>query len=256
MNVIEELQSFYANFNGEKGVFGYSHLNKPLYFFKVYKSPIPKIICQYSIHAREFITTYLAIEQIKDFIKNGKKGTIYFLPMVNPDGVEICLNKDKTYKANVRGVDLNVNFDAKWGSGEKNVFFKDTQNYVGEFPFSEAETQALRDFTLKLKPNMTLSYHSKGEEIYYEFFQDKKSLIRDKKVARKVAHVTGYKIKSTPNSAGGYKDWCVQKLKIPALTVEVGNDNLSHPIEKEHISTIFKQNKKVLEVITERIKWN
>ena len=59
-----------------------------------------------------------------------------------------------------------------------------------------------------------------------------------------MAKVTGYAIKSAPNSAGGYKDWCIEKLKIPALTIEVGNDDLTHPIGEEHLVEIYKQNKK------------
>ena len=173
------------------------------------------------------------------------------LTMLNPDGVKICLKENPLYKANARGVDLNVNFDARYGSGEKNVFCKASENYVGEHAFSEPESIAIRDFTLKVMPDATISYHSKGQEIYYEFFQDEFSRKRDCALAEKVAKVTGYAIKSTPNSAGGYKDWCIEKLKIPALTIEVGNDDLTHPIGEEHLVQIYKQNKKVIKVVTD-----
>ena len=70
-------------------------------------------------------------------------------------------------------------------------------------------------------------------------------------IAEKVAKITGYIIKGTPNSAGGYKDWCIEKLKIPALTIEVGNDNLTHPIKKRHVYRIYRKNKRVPEEIGE-----
>ena len=43
---------------------------------------------------------------------------------------------------------------------------------------------------------------------------------------------TGYPHKIIYGSAGGYKDWCLQKLQIPSYTVECGSDKLKHPIKK------------------------
>ncbi len=251
MDVFQELNHFYNGFNGEKGSIGKSFLGEDIKFFAVEKSQSPKIIFQYAIHAREYITTYLALKQIEDFIENGSKGTVYFIPMLNPDGVKISLYLNPLWKANARGVDLNVNFDAKWGSGERNIQTEGSENYIGERPFSEYETSALRDFTLQINPDMTVSYHSKGEEIYWQFFQDGKTLDRDLKIAKAVSNQTGYQLKPTPNSAGGYKDWCIEKLKIPALTIEVGADELSHPINKANLPQIYDRNKGVVTLLTE-----
>ncbi len=251
MDLFCEIESFYKKFNGKKGFIGKTVNGKNIPFFVVEKSCFPKVICQYSIHAREFITSFLALSQIKYFVRNGKVGTVYFIPAVNLDGIEICLNGNPLYKANARGVDLNVNFDAKWGMGEHNKMVKGDKDYIGESPFSEPETKALRDFTLCVKPDITLSYHSKGEEIYYEFGQDEIDKCRDYIYAKVVAKETGYLIKSTPNSAGGYKDWCIEKLNIPALTIEVGSDLLSHPIKECNLPEIYKKNKRVINVITE-----
>ena len=66
-----------------------------------------------------------------------------------------------------------------------------------------------------------------------------------------MAEITGYAIKSTPDSAGGYKDWCIQKLKIPALTIEVGDDSLSHPIKLENLDRIYQENKGVINASVE-----
>ena len=70
---------------------------------------------------------------------------------------------------------------------------------------------------------------------------------RDERLANIISSCTGYKVKPTLNSAGGYKDWCIEKLKIPALTIEVGSDDLSHPIGKRHLRKIYRQNKLVIE---------
>ncbi len=246
MNILELNNKSYKIFKGKKLVVGLSEFSKPILCYCVEKSDYPKIIVQASIHAREYITAYLTLKLIKDFERKGKFGTVYFIPIVNPDGVKIALNKNPLYKANGRKVDLNTNFDARWGTGKSNITNPASENYIGKEPFSESESRALRDFTLKVKPNFTISYHSKGEEIYYEFFQGQEELEKDFCLARKIAKLTSYKIVSTPYSAGGYKDWCIEKLKIPSITIEVGNDKLTHPIKKGKLSNIYKKNKKVL----------
>ena len=256
MGVLCELEDFFLCFNGEKGQIGRSVEGRPIYFFKIEKTAFPKVIVQYGIHAREHITCRLALKQILEFEKTGKCGSVYFIPALNPDGIVIAQNYQPLYKANARSVDLNVNFDARWGTGQKNTIVPSAENYIGNFAFSEPETIALRDFTLKVKPNATISYHSKGEEIYYHFHQKGKREKRDKALAQLISKSTGYAIKNTLGSAGGYKDWCVEKLKIPAFTIEVGSDNLKHPIGKEHLQEIFYKNKSVINVLTENLSGN
>ena len=255
MDITDRVEAFYNSFALEKGVIGYSLYGKPIYYFCVEKTAKPVIIATYAIHAREYITAYLALKQINDFISRGERGTVFFLPLVNPDGVKIALNHNPLYKANGRGVDLNVNFDARWGTGKKNVFYPAEENYVGKSPFSEPETRALKDFTLAVKPDITLSYHAKGEEIYYEFFQTGERLFRDERIVVALAACTGYKAKRITGSAGGYKDWCIENLKIPSFTIEVGGEELSHPIGEEHAEEIFVKNANVFKVLTEN-EWN
>lgn len=251
MDIIEKIYGFYNSYKFEKGFIGYTEQNKPIPYFKIKKTDFPVVIVQYGIHAREHITCHLALLQIRDFMLNGKKGTVYFIPAVNIDGIEIALREKPLYKANANGVDLNVNFDARWGSGEKNKKEKGSENYIGESPFSESESRALRDFTLLVKPDITLSYHSKGEEIYWEFFQKGKERERDYLIAKKLSIATGYQLRENLKSAGGYKDWCIEKLKIPAFTIEVGRDSLTHPICTKNLMGIYLQNKRVMEILTD-----
>lgn len=242
MDVIEEVQKFYTEYSGEKGYFGVSEIGRLLCFMRV-GTGRPTVLLQYAMHAREYITAYLALEQIKHAASAKFSGSLYFAPLVNPDGVEICLGGEDNYKANALGVDLNVNFDARWGTGKSNTRVKGAENYIGEYPFSAAETRALRDFTYGIKPDMTVSYHSKGEEIYWYFYQQSEKLARDKALAEHAASLTGYRLAIPSGSAGGYKDWCVEKLGIPALTIEVGSDSLVHPIGKAHLGEIAARNK-------------
>ena len=75
--------------------------------------------------------------------------------------------------------------------------------------------------------------------------------MRDLYYAYLVSKCTRYKIVTGLESSGGYKDWCVEKLKIPAMTIEVGSDKLIHPIKKESLPQIYLENKNVIKVLTE-----
>ena len=247
MDILEKVRVYYKNFRGEKFVIGHSLQNRPIYCFKVQKTERPIVIIQCAMHAREHITASLCLRLINRFNRSAKIGTAYFIPMVNPDGVKIATTKNPLYKANGRGVDLNVNFDARWGLGKSNLRVSGAENYIGEYPFSEPESLALKDFTLKVKPTATISFHSKGEEIYWDFGQIDKDRERDFLFAQEIASITGYAVKSTPDSCGGYKDWCILHLKIPSLTIEVGSDSLTHPIGEEHLKEIYQKNKMVVE---------
>ncbi|MDY6367889.1 MAG: M14 family zinc carboxypeptidase, partial [Clostridia bacterium] len=250
MDVIQTVYT-YANKNTRgRYEIGKSLFGLPLYAFEVKKTAYPKVIVIGGMHAREYITCYLTMYLAQDFIKRGKRGTVYFIPMLNPDGIRKVVDGDSLYKANGRGVDLNVNFDAGWGEGEKNVRVSGPENFIGDKPFSEPETAALRDFTLKLSPDATLSFHSKGQEIYYGFRGKRES---DRILAEKIAEKSGYVVKPTPNSAGGYKDWCVDKLCIPSFTVEVGDDALSHPITKESLKSVIYENAQDIIILTENL---
>ena len=266
MNFLKEMERDYVDLVGlgaQKILIGRTTLNYPIYAFRV-GSGSPQIIAQYAIHAREYITYYLAIKHIKRMLKSPIKGTIYFIPVVNIDGICLVQNgvnfiEDEKYlkniqkiqknqdfslwKANICGVDLNTNFPARWGSGRQNITYPNYQNYIGEYPASEVETRALMEFTLKIKPDLTLSFHSKGEVIYYDFHQKLKQKKNDKKIAKIIAKSTGYKIARSGKSAGGYKDWCIDYLKITAMTIEVGDNNLNHPIMKTDLPHIWATTK-------------
>jgi hypothetical protein len=222
--VYEKVSKAYQAYTGKKVIIGYSLKGKPLFAFHV-GSPFGKqFIAIYAIHAREWITSYLALKHLKMGVP---KGGGWLVPLVNPDGVALCESGKPLWKANARGVDLNCNFDALWGTGRLNTTVRGAQNCIGACPFSEPETLALKTFTLKIHPAVTFAFHTKGEEIYWEF-----EGVGDWRGAKILQQITGYTPKVIYGSAGGYKDWCIQKCHIPAYTIECGNDCLSHPLTK------------------------
>ncbi len=221
--IYDEVKSFYQSYSGYKCVIGYSCQGREIFAFHTGKRTGRQFIAVYAVHAREWITARLALVHLKKGVKSGG----WIIPLLNPDGALISQTTFPLWKSNVRGVDLNCNFDAEWGSGRLNTKSRGGENCIGDYPFSEPETAALRDFTVKVRPYVTLSFHTKGEEIYWEFCG-----MGDKRGAEIISRATGYKVKKIYGSAGGYKDWCIQKLKIPAYTVECGSDGLCHPIKK------------------------
>lgn len=219
------------------------------------------------MHAREYITTDLLCrfldEKVFDEIDSFNVSLIL---MANPDGVELVkhgiesvpessrkkvleINRNSfdfsMWKANGIGEDINNNFDANFGT---NVHSKkpSSSGFAGEFAESVIESRLIANYTRRKRPFFTVSYHSKGEEIYFNFFQDKSRLMRDRVIASRFARSTGYAVRNVEkSSSGGYKDWCVQKLKIPSLTIEIGSDSLLHPIDEKHLDEIYSLHKAV-----------
>lgn len=229
-----------------------------------------QIIIQGGIHAREYISTLLMIEQARYLKLTGgiTSGGIYFVFLTNPDGAEIVLDGINNlpceitkeyltlanngsqdfsqYKANVNLVDLNTNFDADWGRGSQNVRCPNTEDFIGFYPNSEREVQNLINFTNNIRPSLTISYHSKGEVIYYGFTgESEQDLARDRQIGLDLSNLTGYPLILTENSSGGYKDWCIRNYQIPSYTIEVGREELSHPIGEKYLQEIFEQNRDV-----------
>ena len=267
-----ELKENIESLQNVKGVdfftIGYSLLGEPIYGVHVGSYEGKQILIEGAIHAREWVTSLLIVEMATYYATQNFRGGMYFIPMVNPDGVRLVLDGVKDiqceklreflklvnngsedfslWKANANGVDLNVNFDALWGKGTQNVFCLAPANFVGYYPNSEREVQTLMDFTNQVKPDITLSYHTKGEVIDYGFETlNDAQLARDYAIAVNISDTNGYPIVKTSGSVGGYSDWVSLNLGVPAFTIEVGNSALPHPIGIEALPTIYEQNKEV-----------
>lgn len=271
MDIYQKTKAFYESVQTEKKVIGKSLFGRDIFAVKMGEG-LPVGIAQYAIHGREYITTELAFIHYQ---KGVNKGSVWLLPLVNPDGallsqegISSVTNEEEKgrlislnggldfslWKANGRGVDLNVNFPAQWGTGAKNEKRAGAENYIGELPFSEPETLALKHFTEEISPDYTVSYHTKGEEIYWYFYQSTHTCLRDKTLGEVLARSTGYPLADAGNSAGGYKDWCIQRFHIPAFTIEVGEERFSHPLKgEEALADIITKNQSALYDLSKEI---
>ncbi len=218
-----------------------------------------KIFINASHHPREYMGTILTLNQaqyileaysnnqvidgcnIKQLLDN--EVSFYFMPLVNPDGVQICVNGSPAYYFNANKVDLNHNYAADW---TKRV----TSTYsTGTSPFSEPETQAVKYLCESVEFDLTIAYHAAGDIIYWYYGQQGTAKTRDLAYANLLKETTGYSLVSPSNyksSTSGFKDWCVQTLKIPSFTIEIGGKRgLSKPIEWPLYSSIWQENKLV-----------
>jgi murein tripeptide amidase MpaA len=235
-----------------------------------------------SHHAREHLTTNLVMEMLDSYAfaytKNKTidgfnikkvldKTSIWFVPMVNPDGVTLVqkghtsaknptevlkLNGGKTdfsaWKANIRGIDLNRQYPAGWATIRGNTGKPGPYNFKGYKPLSEPEVKALYDFTLQHNFKASMSYHSSGEIIFWHYKQGSLSQTkRDRAIAEKISAKTGYSlVKPQKNpSGGGYTDWFIQTYKKPAFTPEISPSVGPRPVPLKNFDKIWKQNHSV-----------
>jgi len=184
-------------------------------------------------HANEWITTDILMKFIGECAENyekwREKATLYFVPLVNPDGVKLVLtNPDKKdWKANAAGVDLNSNYPANWKKAKKYKFSQGykkpgSRDYVGKSPLSEPETQAMVNFTKENNFDLTLSLHTQGEVIYWQYMDYKPEGAEE--LAKRFSEVSGYALEEVPeeSSHGGYRDWFIQEFNKPGFTIECG----------------------------------
>lgn len=202
-------------------------------------------------HGKENMTSILAMNQIDYLIKKYQydkelkdildQVSIVFLPIVNPDGVEISRgnlipaanvsmvsrasnkNKYSSWKANGVGVDLNRNYPMRWDYIINDPGRPNFKNYKGEKPFSEIETQIIKDLCKEYDFELVIAYHSAGEVIFWYAYQDKEAEKRDHDIALNISKITGYRVDEIRSTAGGMKDWFVQEYKKPGFTLEIGS---------------------------------
>ncbi len=230
--------------------------------------------CDYSLfaaafHGSEHITSNILlmfIEELCEAIEtdgviaglNARKALfgrgVIFVPCVNPDGCEISIlgalgcgqsaarisrlcNRDFAHwNANLRGVDINHNFDAGWKclrelERQNGIYGPAPTRFGGYSPESEPETQALINLCKTSRIHHAVALHTQGEVIYWTYGEEKPP--RSERMAQIMATASGYALDVPLGLAvgGGFKDWFIEKLKRPAFTVELGCGKNPLPID-------------------------
>jgi hypothetical protein len=186
---------------------------------------------------------------------------VYIVPLVNPDGRQ----DDTQYNAN--GINLNRNFDVDFGRIRGSVFplgklfgrikiprlplnsereftllhklfpsFPTWLTNCGRHPFSEPETQAMRDFMRDLENkdfSFYLNCHTAFHDIEVPWGAFKPPFEKSKQEQYIFDYVVGWVVKNTEYekaddiSIANYKasgtaiDWCFKEYRIPSFVFEL-----------------------------------
>ncbi len=242
------------------------------------------VLMQGAMHGREHFTACLLMALADYSLSQGYfadgKVCYHIIPMSNPDGVVISQTQklDSTqnaiyqsdlaagytssgaayyaqqWKANALGIDLNRNFISGWDASLERPN-PSSEKYRGESAFSAAESQALRDYTQQCSFDATISVHSHGSVIYYQY--GKKQPVNDLSysLALTANQVTGYELMTYDGTTGaGYKDWAMDALGIPSLTLEIGC--METPLATQDIYNTFARCKELLPAINTWLQQN
>lgn len=189
----------------------------------------------------------------------------WILPLVNPDGLEYSIQTYRWWRKNRRasgdgsfGVDLNRNYGYMWGAdddGSSPSPFSEV--YRGAAPFSEPETQAVRDLCAARSFLSVLSFHSYGQLILYPWgWTDRPSprAEADHALAARLAEiirgVNGREYAAQPACAlyltnGDTVDYVGGTLGVPAFTVELPPLDMVHGAfmnAEADIASVFAEN--------------
>ena len=247
------------------------------------KEDEPRILFTGVHHAREPIGASICLNLIKTLCENYGHNAqfthwvesleIWFVPVVNPDGYNYIIenglrfpwwrknlrdnDRDGVFDPLFDGVDLNRNYDYNWnegGDGKPRSWF-----YRGKSPFSEKETQAIRDFAIRENFVIGISYHSYGESILFPWGNFKRppdlELIVDiaSEMASRIKRQSGrgqYAILPLNGRVGQSSIWMYGKLRIFEYIVEVGTEYFP---PEENMSFILRENNKGAFYLFDRI---
>ena len=153
------------------------------------------------------------------------------------------------WKANINGVDLNLQFPAGWEEARRIKFAQGfttpaPRDFVGFGPLTEPEALALYNFTLENTFQLILAYHTQGKEIYWQF-QNYASQNAEE-IGNTFAQVSGYSLADVPynSSFAGYKDWFLQQFRKPGYTIEAGLGQ--NPLPISQFNEIYNDNLGIL----------
>ena len=265
--------------------FGTTAFGRPLWAMTL-GSGERKVLYTAAHHANEWLTAYVLLrfaEELAFAITTG--GTLYgipaatlakteitLVPLVDPDGVDLVTGAiapgsveyelarilgdnypeipfPNGWKANLMGVDLNLQYPAGWLRAREIKFAQGftrpgPRDYVGRAPLNQPESRALAELTEEIDPALVLAYHSQGRVIYWQF--DDIEVPGAEALALDFARTSGYGLEQVPEMSAyaGYKDWFIRYFRRPGFTIEVGEGE--NPLPLDQFEQIYRENLGIL----------
>lgn len=267
------------------GCIGQSVMEKEVCYIQIGNGE--KEVCyNAAFHANEWITTPILLKFAEEYAaayaageliyaENAKvlfeEYTLFLVPMVNPDGVDLVngaltneayrvrtariaadypfIPYPDGWKANINGVDTNLQFPAGWERAREIKFAQGyvspaPRDFVGDGPLVAPESLNMYNFTLSHDFRLILAYHTQGEVIYWKYLDYEPE--NSRRIAEYFGKVSGYAVEETPDISGyaGYKDWFIQDYNRPGYTIEAGLGE--NPLDMSQFAKIYEDNKYIL----------
>ncbi len=189
----------------------------------------------------------------------------WIVPVVNPDGLDFAMHDTDSWRKNrhwfpadaTYGVDLNRNYDGsqngdpdgEWG-GAGTSHDPSSSTYCGESPFSEPETQAVRDLVEAHDFQIGIDFHTSGDLVMwpwnydYVLAPDDADLVR---IGEEMAALNGY----TPEqgvvlyaTTGDSTDWMYGGADVYPYCIEIGSEQ--HPDLYDEVIPLLDENYPVI----------
>lgn len=259
---LDAMRSAYPGLISAIAPIGITVEGRPIHFVRISNAPDidqekPEVLYDALHHAREPASLHQLITYMWYLLQNyGTDAEVtylvdhlemYFIPCLNPDGYvynELTApdggglwrknrrdNGDGTF-----GVDLNRNYGEGWGTDDIGSSPNpSSQVYRGPSPFSEPETQAIRDFCNDHQFRLALNNHTFGNLLVYPWGYEPSFYTPDSAVfvnhSVRLTNDNRYRFGTADQTVnyvvnGGSDDWMYgeqeTKPKIIAMTPEAG----------------------------------
>ena len=260
---IDELISLYPNIISEKISIGFSLEGRNIWALKVSDNPNineqePQALYTGLHHSREpmsymnlfyfmhWLGENYETDLLAQHLVNNRE--LWFIPAINPDGLvyneTIAPGGGGMQRKNTRdtcsgtpiGVDLNRNYGYLWGyDNEGSSPDGCNETYRGTSPFSEPETQAVRDFVNQHDFKINFNYHSYSDLLIYPFGYEYENNAPQEDIdifieyGQDMVQYNGYTLGTGPDLLypvnGDACDWMYGEANIFSYTPEIGSNS-------------------------------
>ena len=260
---IDELISLYPNIISQKISIGFSLEGRNIWALKVSDNPNineqePQALYTGLHHSREpmsymnlfyfmhWLGENYETDLLAQHLVNNRE--LWFIPAINPDGLvyneTIAPGGGGMQRKNTRdtcsgtpiGVDLNRNYGYLWGyDNEGSSPDGCNETYRGTSPFSEPETQAVRDFVNQHDFKINFNYHSYSDLLIYPFGYEYENNAPQEDIdifieyGQDMVQYNGYTLGTGPDLLypvnGDACDWMYGEANIFSYTPEIGSNS-------------------------------